>query len=436
MGRMLRTLVIAGSLESMKEMLSNLETADYDLDPARVMDPTELQLALRSSAWDFVLASMDELNLETQGSLDLLASLAANTPVLFVLNEAPESDPLLSDRKHHADWVLREDLAPSSPAVKTALQRAADHSANSSDHSDEVDCAEWRLDLSGVGEWIRFQGLESGSALREYFTAYPKDEREPESFARVVSVNAAAVRWIGCSSEDELLGSFTANWPPAFRDAWSAILEGLVEGIRIVQTECQLVAEPGWETACVLTTHLPERTADLANVRVSVKERLDARPQRISPRRDPESGVLSLTEQEEPPVKVLTPVPRPDAAVPSSGASVLLVDDQDAVRSITKTVLSRHGYRVIEASNAEEALAVSRDFVEPIDVLLTDLSMPGMCGEELATNICAARPRTKVVFMSGYTGQESGNEVFLQKPFLQATLLQTIRDLLGVSEEA
>jgi CheY-like chemotaxis protein len=118
---------------------------------------------------------------------------------------------------------------------------------------------------------------------------------------------------------------------------------------------------------------------------------------------------------------------------PAAGASVMVVEDQDPVRRQARRILEAHGYEVHEAGGGEAALADWPD----VDVLVTDVVMPGMTGQELAER---ARERTdglKVVFMSGHTedvivrnGARAGAIAFIQKPFTRDSLLRAIEDAL------
>ena len=85
------------------------------------------------------------------------------------------------------------------------------------------------------------------------------------------------------------------------------------------------------------------------------------------------------------------------------GETVLLVENEEIVRVPAGRILSRSGYTVIEAANARDALEIARRHPGTIDLLLTDVVMPGPSGKELAMNVLAQRPATKVLFMSGYS---------------------------------
>ncbi len=130
------------------------------------------------------------------------------------------------------------------------------------------------------------------------------------------------------------------------------------------------------------------------------------------------------------------PLPEP---APRGRETVLLVEDEAVVRKLLRTVLEEHGYQVLEASHADEALKLARDHPSDLPLLVTDVVMPGgKGGRELAEELLALRPGLRVLFMSGYTddavlrhGLSSEQAAFIQKPFLPAALLTKIRDVLG-----
>jgi signal transduction histidine kinase len=117
--------------------------------------------------------------------------------------------------------------------------------------------------------------------------------------------------------------------------------------------------------------------------------------------------------------------------------TILLVEDQDMVRSLVKRILAGEGYRVIEASNGQEALEFSNGNNGTIDLLLTDVVMPQMSGRELADRFRHDRPRTKVIYVSGFTRDEflkqdaeNASAHFLQKPFTPDLLVRKVREVL------
>ncbi len=132
-------------------------------------------------------------------------------------------------------------------------------------------------------------------------------------------------------------------------------------------------------------------------------------------------------------------------AAPATGATaaggqqtVLVVEDEDAVRRITCRVLERLGYAVLSAADGQEALALVEASRPGLQLLVTDLIMPRMSGRELATQLVEAYPELRVLFVSGYTDEAVGNlgmlergKAFLQKPFSVESLGDAVRRVLG-----
>jgi CheY-like chemotaxis protein len=115
--------------------------------------------------------------------------------------------------------------------------------------------------------------------------------------------------------------------------------------------------------------------------------------------------------------------------------TILLVEDEAALRGLTRLVLQRYGYRVLEAASGVEALSVWEKHKGQIELLVTDMVMPeGLTGRELAKQLRAHRPALKVIYVSGYSLDSSGTtfrrrdaSTFLQKPYHPRKLAQTIR---------
>jgi PAS domain S-box-containing protein len=135
----------------------------------------------------------------------------------------------------------------------------------------------------------------------------------------------------------------------------------------------------------------------------------------------------------------LGPEGLPSLAPPLAGTeTILLVEDEDAVRELTREVLDAGGYVVLEARNGPEALELAQAHRGAIDLLLADVIMPRMSGRELAERLRTLRPGTKVLFVSGYTddavlrhGVLQDEVPFLQKPFAPRDLEQKVREVLG-----
>ncbi|HYL56325.1 MAG TPA: response regulator [Gemmatimonadales bacterium] len=138
---------------------------------------------------------------------------------------------------------------------------------------------------------------------------------------------------------------------------------------------------------------------------------VDAPPERAAPAR--EAGTLAGTE------------------------TIVLAEDDEVLRPLTKGLLVRLGYTVLEAENADRALALADAHPGPIHLLITDVVMPGVSGRELARRVVRTRPDTRVLYISGYTddaivhhGMLEPGLHFLQKPFTPAALARKVREVL------
>ena len=117
--------------------------------------------------------------------------------------------------------------------------------------------------------------------------------------------------------------------------------------------------------------------------------------------------------------------------------TILLVEDDEAVRDVSRRILVQRGYTVLEATNGAEALRVCADTTRPIDLIVSDMVMPEMNGPELGRHIRERHPGTALLFMSGYTRDAALRQSFLEpgtafieKPFTPATLAQRVREVL------
>jgi CheY-like chemotaxis protein len=116
--------------------------------------------------------------------------------------------------------------------------------------------------------------------------------------------------------------------------------------------------------------------------------------------------------------------------------TVLLVEDEDAVRALAREVLRRHGYVVLEARHGVDAVRMAERHPDDIHLMITDLVMPHMGGRDLVERLAAVRPKMKVLFMSGYTDHAlmhrdlTPGTAFLQKPFTPETFARKVRSVL------
>lgn len=140
-------------------------------------------------------------------------------------------------------------------------------------------------------------------------------------------------------------------------------------------------------------------------------------------------------EAEAPEVRMLT-------QAPSDPATILLVEDDEAVRKLACTVLEMNGYTVLEAAGAREALQRAQDYSEEISMVVTDVVMPEIGGKALANSIGVTRPTIKVLYTSGYADESIDQHGllergmgFLQKPFTPETLVLKVREVLNCNNK-
>lgn len=120
-----------------------------------------------------------------------------------------------------------------------------------------------------------------------------------------------------------------------------------------------------------------------------------------------------------------------------TGATILVVDDESGIREVVERILVRHGHAVLVAADGDEALRVAQQHAGVIDVLFTDVIMPGINGPDLAVALLARRPELRVVYMSGYAGTDLAARITMDrevelvpKPFTQAQLLAALDAVL------
>jgi CheY-like chemotaxis protein len=128
------------------------------------------------------------------------------------------------------------------------------------------------------------------------------------------------------------------------------------------------------------------------------------------------------------------------ATLAAAGGSetILLVEDEDSVRQLIRETLESRGYQVLQAANGHAALTLAASRSEKIHLIITDVVMPGLSGHELVQQLLAARPTTKVLYLSGHAEETVATplstqhpQAFLQKPFTLQNLSRKVREVLG-----
>ncbi|HRV93356.1 MAG TPA: response regulator [Anaerolineae bacterium] len=128
----------------------------------------------------------------------------------------------------------------------------------------------------------------------------------------------------------------------------------------------------------------------------------------------------------------------PGDDTPYTNETILLIEPEDPIRDLTRRILTRYGYTVLEAQNGSEALHLAEQSHHPIHLALTDVALPnGLNADQLAKQLKSRYPQTKILFMSGYNDNAvlyqdviTNDDAFLQKPFRDITLIQKVRQLL------
>ena len=151
-------------------------------------------------------------------------------------------------------------------------------------------------------------------------------------------------------------------------------------------------------------------------------------------------------------IEIYLPAAAAEAAVTSNGAgapalrsqlggngeTILVIENEGAVRKLTTRILSENGYHVLEADSGYRARVLCDHYQGSIDLLLTDVVMPGMSGKQLSEQIVTLRPNLKTLYMSGYSGDvitrqgvEEQGALLVEKPFAPEALLENVRAALG-----
>jgi CheY-like chemotaxis protein len=131
------------------------------------------------------------------------------------------------------------------------------------------------------------------------------------------------------------------------------------------------------------------------------------------------------------------PEPAQQAVRTGGGETILVVEDEGAMREVTRRILTRHGYEVIVAASGAEAIDIAQERGNEIHMLVTDVVMPHMLGKEVAERVTAIRPGLRVLYMSGYAQPVLASEgtldpgvTLIEKPFTEPVLLAKVRDVL------
>jgi CheY-like chemotaxis protein len=151
----------------------------------------------------------------------------------------------------------------------------------------------------------------------------------------------------------------------------------------------------------------------------------------------PVEVALEAAAAVEPAEPLVEQVVEPPVPVEPMRETILLVEDETGIRALVRKILSRERYRILEAASGEEALSIAQAYEEPIHLLLTDVMLPGMGGRYVAEALRSKLPELRVVYISGYTDDETvragefpPGSLFLEKPFTLSALVNKVRESL------
>jgi CheY-like chemotaxis protein len=132
-----------------------------------------------------------------------------------------------------------------------------------------------------------------------------------------------------------------------------------------------------------------------------------------------------------------------DAPPLGGSETILLVDDADTLRGLTRQLLEGCGYTVLDSGQPSEALSIAEHHPGPLHLMITDVMMPGLCGPGLAEKLVAVRPETRVLYTSGCSadavfkpGLHALDHAFLEKPFTRDELIRKVREVLELASPA
>jgi PAS domain S-box-containing protein len=262
------------------------------------------------------------------------------------------------------------------------------------------------------------ESADGGESLRALFDAAPAGIAAFDAGGRVTRWNAAAERILGYSAAEAGARAEELDW---------------------IRKHAQAEPITGLETVGRRSDGMP------ISVTLSVAQTRDARGRITGAIAVIENAAeKALAHPREVMRSVVDPVDglpdataRPDQGPTRSGMTILLVEDEDAVRGLTRRILAKAGYTVLTASGSDQALHLATNHPEPIDLLLTDMVMSGLSGPRLAEALVLLRPQVSVVYMSGYSGDAISHHgvlpagaTYLQKPFTPAMLTRKVREVM------
>jgi signal transduction histidine kinase len=495
--RPLRALMVGQEDEEVKRIVAALRGAGLDVDPTHADSPVVMSRALKQGTFHVVVSEWAPSGFERSSPLDLLRVAGHDVPVLIVSSRTSAEVITRAMRQGARDWIVRTNLDRLAPAVTREVSEAQERRSGVEGlrRREELERLSQQLEATarlassvahdfnnvlavivGHAELLLDESPGSGAEREGVLAIRAAAERASEvtrkllAFSRRRTLSPRAVD-VGpllaglsehlrttCGESVELM----VRCPPGLPRVW-------FDPLQLEQVICNLVvnareALPGGGVVTIEARAAdPVVTLEIRDDGVGMSEETRARAfQPFFSTKGPGRGLglataievvsrsggsMRIASELGRGTTVTTSLPLAlDAAQSDDGPegpvalvgseTVVLVEDEDAIRRLVRLALSRCGYRVIDFPNGEAAMAFCEVADERLDLLLTDVVMPGMNGRDLAGRAVALRPSLKVLYMSGYAdGAISAGEVsdparFLWKPFTPTELARAVRRAL------
>jgi len=497
--RRLRVLVVEDSPDDAELIIQHLTSSGYDIEHVRVQTAAAVKEALAQHSWDIVLSDYSMPSFTGLEALKIVHALEIDIPFVIVSGTIGEDTAVAALKAGAHDFLVKGRLARLVPAIERELRDAAARQervlleeqlrqaqkmeavgqlaggiahdfnnlltailgfcellldnmpAASPDRADLLEIQKAGVRAAGLTrQLLAFSRRQVLQPKVHDLNALVSDIQpmlrrlNPEHIDFAVSLKAAnGLIKIDSTQLEQILVNLVVNACDAMprgghltigtadaNDGTHVLLTVRDDGVGMDEATRRRIFEPFFTTKGVgKGTGL-----GLATVQGIVAQSGGSVAVETAPGRGTTFTISFPRETEA--AGVTTGLPAP-TAVPRGSETVLIVEDDAAVRHLARLTLQRNGYRVLEAGNPREAIATASAHADPIHLLLSDVIMPDSEGPPLVDRLRIVRPSLRVLYMSGYTddtivghGVLDSGTPFLQKPFTPIALAQKVREVL------
>ena len=498
MGKPLHVLIVEDSDADAELLQAELERAGYDLSFGRVQTAAEMRAALEESSWDLVLSDYSMPTFSGPAALELLKASGHDIPFIIVSGTIGEETAVSALKSGANDFLVKGRLARLAPAIERELRdvearrlqsllqdqlrqsqkmEAIGQLAGGIAHDFnnlltailgfcELLLANMPSDAPDRADLLEIQkaGVRAAGLTRQLLAFSRRQVLQPkvhdlnalvsdvepmlrrliaEHIAFGVSLDAVdGLIKIDSTQLEQILVNLVVNAGDAMprggrltlstadaRDGGHVLLTVQDTGVGMDDATRRRIFEPFFTTKGVgKGTGLGLATVQGIVTQSGGDIAVYSAPDRGS--------TFTISFPREALSDATVPQPAP-VSVPRGSETVLVVEDDTAVRHLARVTLQRNGYRVLEAGSPREALGIASAHTEGIQLLLSDVIMPDSEGAPLVERLRTMRPSLRVLYMSGYTddaivrhGVIDERTPFLQKPFTPAALAQKVREVL------